>query len=141
MLHVPSFSLTYPVILPISILYQPFSLPRQGSPMLFANDRVSITSALSSGCDRTRILGASTPILGKTLPCLLFRPYPYLNRLPIDFMMAEPTLRSTPAFVVGMPVAFVNSRFTFVTPSALFQEKLSPGTFVLLISIYLSYLR
>lgn len=49
-------------------------------------------------------------------------------------MIAEPNLRSTPAFVVGMPVAFVNSRFTFVTPSALFQEKLKPGSFVLLIA-------
>jgi len=59
-------------------------------------------------------------------------------------MMTEPNLRSTPAFVVGIPVAFVNSRFTFVTPSALFQEKLKPGIFVLLIFfdsvVYLSFL-
>lgn len=38
-------------------------------------------------------------------------------------MIALPILRSTPAFVVGKPVAFVNSRFAFVIPSALFKEK------------------
>ena len=47
----------------------------------------------------------------------------------IAFIIAPPILRSTPAFVVGIPVALVNSRFTFVTPSALFQKKLSPGIF------------
>ena len=41
----------------------------------------------------------------------------------IAFIIAPPILRSTPAFVVGIPVALVNSRFTFVTPSALFKEK------------------
>lgn len=40
-----------------------------------------------------------------------------------------------PDFVVGMPVVFVNSLFALVMPKALFQEKLRPGIFVLLILI------
>ena len=53
----------------------------------------------------------------------------------IDKYLDEWLLRKdkSPALVVGIHVALVNSRLTFVTPSALFQEKLSPGIFVLLI--------
>ena len=40
-------------------------------------------------------------------------------------------MRSTPALVVGMPVAFVNSRFNLVMPNALFHENDTPGIVVL----------
>jgi hypothetical protein len=43
------------------------------------------------------------------------------------FTIAEPIFLSIPAFVVGIPVDLVNSRFAWVIPKALFQEKLSPG--------------
>ena len=43
----------------------------------------------------------------------------------------EPNLRSTPALVVGMPVALVNSRFNLVMPNALFHENDTPGMVVL----------
>ena len=47
----------------------------------------------------------------------------------IAFIIAPPILRSTPAFVVGIPVAIVSSRFTFVTPSALPPKKTQPWNF------------
>ena len=55
-------------------------------------------------------------------------------------MIALPFLRSTPDLLVGIPVALINSRLTFMTPSTHFQEKLSHGIFVLLILQVLHYL-
>ncbi len=45
-------------------------------------------------------------------------------------MIAPPILRSRPLRVVGMPVALAKSRFNLVTPMARFQEKLTPGIFI-----------
>ena len=39
----------------------------------------------------------------------------------------RPTLFRRPDLVVGIPVAFAIERFTFVTPSARFHEKVRPG--------------
>ena len=57
----------------------------------------------------------------------------FLNRIISHFLpnnafkIVEPIFLSIPAFVVGIPVELVNSRFAWVIPKALFQEKLSPG--------------
>lgn len=45
-------------------------------------------------------------------------------------MIALPILRSSPAREVGMPVALAISRLILETPTARFQEKLSPGIFI-----------
>ena len=45
-------------------------------------------------------------------------------------VMAPPILRSTPARVVGMPVALDILRFAAVMPTARLSEKLRPGIFV-----------
>lgn len=46
-------------------------------------------------------------------------------------MTARPTFCSTPVLVVGIPVALVKRRFNWVIPNALFNEKLTPGIFIL----------
>ena len=50
-------------------------------------------------------------------------------------MIAPPILRCSPFRVVGMPVALAKSRFNLETPIARFQEKLSPGTFIVTLRI------
>ena len=50
-------------------------------------------------------------------------------------MIAPPTFRSIPAFVVGIPVFWVKFLFNLVIPNALFKEKLKPGILVLVIII------
>lgn len=44
--------------------------------------------------------------------------------------MALPIFLSRPLRVVGIPVALAKSRFSLETPRARFQEKLSPGIFI-----------
>lgn len=49
--------------------------------------------------------------------------------LKIKLITALPIFRSTPARDVGIPVSRAICCFTFVMPSALFREKLSPEIF------------
>ena len=50
-------------------------------------------------------------------------------------MTAAPIFLSIPAFVVGIPVAFVKARLAAVMPTARLREKLSPGILVFVITI------
>lgn len=50
-------------------------------------------------------------------------------------MTAAPIFLSIPAFVVGIPVAFVKARLAAVMPTARLREKLSPGILVFVITM------
>lgn len=47
-----------------------------------------------------------------------------------DYWDADGSDKARPLRVVGIPVALAKSRFILETPSARFQEKLSPGIFI-----------
>lgn len=65
-----------------------------------------------------------------TIQPLMRKEFVYLF-LNIDFIIALPIFRSSPAFEVGMPVLRANCCLTCVKPIARFHENDNPGIFIL----------